>query len=375
MDKDKYLDLIAKANEDEQYNQGQSLVMRDPLGVVAVISPWNFPCDEILLLALPALAAGNTVIVKPSEVTPLVGAKTVEAVSSVLPPGVLQFVQGDGTVGRWLVESDGVDMVAMTGSTAVGKKIMESCASNFKRLVLELGGKDPMVVFADADLDLAASDAVCNSLSNTGQVCCSIERVYVDQSVQEDFERKVVEIARTYKVGNGLEEGCKVGPLVSTMQRDRVDAQVDIALKHGAKLLYKSSLPESAPEGSSFAPVTVLGGIHQNMDIQKHETFGPVVSIGTFDGSEDEAARLANDTEYGLASCVYTTDNAKATRVARRIRAGQVGINCVSIDNASSNCPWVGHKKSGFGYHSGWDGWRQFSVPKSLVFAVSSEET
>merc|ERR1712176_658207 len=170
------------------------------------------------------------------------------------------------------------------------------------------------------------------------------------------------------------DEECQVGPLVSQMQKERVDEQVDIALKNGAKLLYKSSLPGMTPKESSFSPVIVLGEVNQNMGLQQRETFGPVISIGTFDGSEEEAIRLANDTEYGLTSCVYTTDKLKATRVARRIRSGQVGINCYSIDHASSNCPWVGHRNSGFGYHSGWDGWRQFSVPKSLVFASSDEE-
>mmetsp|Transcript_24944 Transcript_24944/g.54396 ORF Transcript_24944/g.54396 Transcript_24944/m.54396 type:complete len:478 (-) Transcript_24944:79-1512(-) len=371
--KNELLDLVAEANADEllggeEEGGAQSLVVRDALGVVAVISPWNYPSDEILLLALPALAAGNTVIVKPSEVTPLAGAMTVEAVSSVLPPGVLQIVQGDGEVGSWLVESDGVNMVAMTGSTAVGRNIMSSCASGLKRLVLELGGKDPMVVFADADLDVAADDAVRNSLSNTGQVCCSVERIYVDESVKDEFEEKVVEIAKTYKVGDGRNEDNKVGPLVSKMQRDRVDMQVDVALKNGAQLLYQSPLPESAPKDTSFYPVTVLGEVNQDMDIQRLETFGPVVSLATFDGSEEEAVRLANDTEYGLASCVYTKDMKRATRVARRINSGQVGINCYSLDNAHLACPWVGHKSSGFGYHSGRDGWRQFSVPKSLVF-------
>lgn len=378
VDKNDFLDLVAEANADELLVGGEkeggarSLVVRDALGVVAVISPWNFPSDEILLLALPALAAGNTVIVKPSEVTPLAGAMTVEAVSSALPPGVLQIVQGDGEVGSWLVESDGISMVAMTGSTAVGKGIMSKCAAGLKRLILELGGKDPMVVFADADLDVAAADAVRNSLSNSGQVCCSVERVYVDLSVKDEFEKKVVDVAKTYKVGDGRNEDVKVGPLVSNMQRDRVNAQVDTALRNGAELLYKSSLPESVSQDASFYPVTVLSGVEQGMDIQRHETFGPVVSLATFDGSEEEAVRLANDTEYGLASCVYTSDMSRATRVARLINSGQVGINCYSLDNAHLACPWVGHKCSGFGYHSGRDGWRQFSVPKSIVFTGSA---
>lgn len=371
-DKGSFLELMKNSNEDEVLegeDGSKSVVIRDPLGVVAVLSPWNFPADEILLLALPALAAGNCVIVKPSEVTPLVGQMVVDTIKSVLPPGVLQIVQGDGKVGQWLVESDGINMVAMTGSTAVGRSIMSACAPKLKRLVLELGGKDPMVVFQDADLDVAANDAVQHSLENTGQVCCSIERVYVDESIREDFEKRVVDIASKWKVGNGMDKNNKVGPLVSTMQRERVAQQVNLAVKQGAKVLYKSLVPDPAPEETSFYPVTVLSNVNQGMDIQRLETFGPVIALSSFSGTETDGVKLANDTEYGLASCVYTTDLSKAQRVARQIRSGQVGINCYSLDNANESCPWVGHKCSGFGYHSGADGFRQFSVPKSLVFA------
>jgi len=173
-------------------------------------SSWNYPVGEIPLLMLPALVAGNAVILKPSEVTPVTGAMYCEALASALPPGVLQLVQGDGGVGSQLVASPDVHMVAMTGSTNTGKRIMESCAANLKRLVLELGGKDPMVVFADADLDQAAADAVGNSLYNQGQSCCSVERVYVAESVKAEFEQKVVALAKEQKVGVPTEEGVTV---------------------------------------------------------------------------------------------------------------------------------------------------------------------
>jgi len=371
-----YLDFIQQANEDEIYEDDdkKSIVVRDPFGVVAVMCPWNFPVGEIVLLILPALAAGNTVIVKPSEVTPLTGKLTVEAMASVLPPGVLQVVQGDGKrVGTWLVQDPTVAMVAMTGSTASGKEIMKKCAASLKRLVLELGGKDPMVVFEDADLQQAAEDAVENSLSNAGQVCCSIERIYVDQSIRTDFENKVVElIKQNHKVGNGTEEGVTVGPLVSNLQRNKVADQVDKAVADGAKILYQSDIPSStndaAAANTNYYPITVLTDLRQEMEIQRKETFGPVVAISTFDGSEDEAVRLANDTEYGLASYVYSEDVQKAARVGRQISSGQVGINCYSLSHAQMECPWIGHKSSGFGCISGTDGFRQFSVPKSIVY-------
>ena len=376
--------------------------------VVVVLAPWNFPADEILLLALPALVAGNTVIVKPSEVAPATGQMVVDALASALPAGVVQVAQGDGSVGARLVNG-AIDMVAMTGSSETGRRIMATCAASLKRLVLELGGKDPMIIFADADLDKAAHDAVFFSLFNCGQVycprqtnlatggvvgacvvgeppsplvfyfrlgrnvllaqvCCSVERIYVDVAVKDEFEKKVVELAKSYTVGPGLAPGSKVGPMVSGMQRDAVAAQVEAALKDGARLLYRSSVPST--EGNWF-PVTVLSSLRQSMAIQTCETFGPVVSLASFDGSEAEAVRLANDTEYGLAAYVYTTDPRRAQRVAAGIKAGQVGINCYTMTNAHLECPWVGHKGSGMGYHSGADGWRQFSLPKSVVFDQS----
>ena len=214
------------------------------------------------------------------------------------------------------------------------------------------------IVFADADLDRAANDAVTNSLFNAGQVCCSVERVYVEQSIQTQFEQKVVELAKEWKVGNPLAKDVKVGPMVSRTQLSIVQDQVAKAVDSGARVLYQSEIPQG--EGNYY-PVTVLSDLNQDMTIQNRETFGPVVALSTFDGSEGEAVRLANDTEYGLASYVYTEDLRKGARVARRIRSGQVGINCYSINEAQSKCPWAGHKNSGIGSHSGMDGFRSFS--------------
>jgi acyl-CoA reductase-like NAD-dependent aldehyde dehydrogenase len=296
----------------------------------------QFPAGEIPLLALPALGAGNTVIVKPSEVAPRTGALYTLALASALPDGVLQVVQGDGSVGEQLVSSDDVHMIAMTGSSATGKRIMEKSAKNLKRLVLELGGKDPMVVFADADLDKAAEDAVANSVFNAGQVCCAVERIYIENSVKPEFEQKVVELAKKQKVGIPTEEGVTMGPMVSQMQLEIVQKQVEDSIANGAKKLYESEVPE----GGNFFPVTVLTDLTQDMLIQKTETFGPVIAMSAFDGTEEDAVKLANDTEYGLASYVYTGDLVKASRVARKIKSGQVGINCYSLIEAQPKCPW-----------------------------------
>lgn len=323
----------------EPTTHGTSVVVRQALGVVVVLSPWNFPVDEILLLALPALAAGNTVIVKPSEVTPECGAAVVSSLASALPPNVIQLAQGEGTVGAQLVSHPNIHMVAMTGSSATGRRILSTAAPHLKRVVCELGGKDPMVVFEDADIVKAARDAVTYSLCNTGQVCCSVERIYVAESIKDEFEQQVVECARDYcRVGNGMDPGVTVGPMVSHLQRNHVARQVDSALEKGAKLLFKAQVPEN--EMASFYPVSVLSDITGDMDIFRTETFGPIVAISTFDGSEDEAIRLANNTEYGLAGSVYSQDLSKAKRVASRVRCGQVGINCYALENMNVACPW-----------------------------------
>ena len=367
----RYMNLLEQSLQPTQHG-ANSVVIRQPLGVVVIISPWNFPVDEIILLTLPALGSGNTVIVKPSEVSPEVGACVVNTLASVLPKGVLQLAQGDGVVGAQLVSHPITRMVAMTGSSATGKHIMKQTANDLKRLVLELGGKDPMIVFDDSNIEKAASDAVEYSLCNAGQVCCSIERVYVADSIYDTFCEKVKQVASTYKVGNGMDPTNKVGPLVSSLQMNKVKEQVDDAIENGAKLLFQSEIPITEREQmGTFFPVTVLADVQDGMKVYREETFGPVVCISKFDNSESEAVRLANDTEYGLGSCVYTQDIEKATRIANRIEAGQVGINCYAIDNMDIECPWVGHKQSGYGYHSGKEGFHNFSIPKTIVYSDS----
>lgn len=361
---DEYFDILLDSIKPETH--GKSTIVRHPYGVVAIMSPWNYPIGEIMLLALPSLASGNTVIVKPSEVVPESGALLVETMQKVLPDGVIQMAQGDGSVGAALVAHPGIDLVSMTGSSATGKKILEAAAPQLKRVVLEMGGKDPMVVCADADLEKAARDAVAYSLMNTGQVCCSIERIYVAEDVYDKFLELSSNAAKKYKVGNGMDPENKIGPMVSVMQKNLVHEQVEDAIAKGAKILHKSEVPGS-DSGGSFYPVTVVADVDHTMELFTKETFGPVVAVGKFDGTEEEAVRLANDTEYGLGGSVYTKDSEKGARIASLIDAGQVGINCYPIMQMAIQCPWVGHKHSGFGYHSGVDGNRQFSVPKTIV--------
>ena len=359
------LDHVAQALEPEVHeSRGTDVrVVREPHGVVAAIAPWNFPVGMPLEIVVPALATGNTVVFKPSEHVPLCGAEVAKILGADLPDGVLELVQGAGDVGARLVAGD-VDMIAFVGSRATGKKIMQSAADSLKRLVLELGGKDPMIVFADADLDRAADCAVEHSLRNTGQVCCSVERVYVADEIADEFEQLVKDKAAGWRHGPGADPGVKMGPMISDEQRAKVARQVDDALQGGARLV----LGGSRDEGPGwFYPATVLADVDASLRIQSEETFGPVVCLSRFSGDEEEAVELANDTDYGLGANVWTRDLGRGRRVADRIRAGQVGVN--RYLGGTPGTPWVGARQSGFGFLGGIEGHRQFTVPKTISIA------
>ena len=322
VNKEIFLRLVRAANEVEILDKknGGSMIVRDPHGVVAVLAPWNFPADEILLLSLPALMAGNTVVVKPSEVTPLVGKAIVECLQQHLPTGVLNLLQGDGEVGRLLVTNKDIDMIGFTGSCPTGRSIIAAAGPQLKRIILELGGKDPMVVFGDADLDAAAEQAVRFSLVNCGQVCCAVERVYVDSSIKQAFEEKCVEQIKKWKAGDGMDPLSHLGPMVSRTQKELVLKHVRDAIDCGAKCLY-GQVQDS--EGNLLQPI-LLTDVPQSAIITRQETFGPVVALTNFDGSEEKAVELSNDTEFGLTAAVFTQDLDRARRVASKIRAGQV---------------------------------------------------
>lgn len=353
---------VVEALQPERYETEGSVstLVRAPLGVVAAITPWNFPIGMPLQILVPALAAGNSVVFKPSELVPLVGAKLAELIQTLVPEGVLELVQGDGSVGAALVAGE-VDMIGFVGSRETGMRIMQSASAGLKRLVLELGGKDPLVVMEDADLDAAADCAVRHSLRNSGQVCCSVERVYVAAPIAEEFERRVVERAKDWTCGDGSEEGTKLGPMVSELQRSKVAAQVEEALAGGARLAFRGETPSGA---GYYYPATVLADVDEGLRISREETFGPVVSLTVFSGDEEEGVALANATPYGLGANVYTGDAERGLRMASRIHAGQVGVN--QYLGSAPGLPWVGARQSGFGFLGGKEGHRQFTVPKSI---------
>ncbi|HJO26597.1 MAG: aldehyde dehydrogenase [Planctomycetes bacterium] len=337
-------------------------LVREAHGVVAAITPWNFPVGMPLGILVPALAAGNTVVLKPSEHVPLCGAAIFECFGAFLPEGVLELVQGDGASGAALVEAD-IDMVGFVGSRETGMAIMAAAASGLKRLVLELGGKDPLVVFADADLEAAADIAVRHSVRNTGQVCCGLERIFVEAAALERFTQLVQERAGEWTHGDPLAENgaAPLGPMVSRAQRDKVARQVEAAVADGAQLLVGGVVPEGP---GAFYPATVLAGVTPQMTVYREETFGPVVALMPFDGSEAEAIRLANDTPFGLGANVFSGDLPRARRVAADMRAGQVGVN--RYLGSAPGTPWVGARHSGFGFLGGVEGHRQFTWPKSI---------
>ena len=323
----------------------------DPLGVAAVITPWNFPLAMPHWMVLPALAAGNTVIMKPSEETPLIAHAYAEILNESLPPDVLQIIHGADGQGKALVEAE-VDLIAFTGSRETGSKIMQAAGGGLKRLVLELGGKDPLIVMEGADVEKAAEFAARNSFRNAGQVCVSTERIYVDDRIADRFQEAFIRHTQGMKVGSGLEEDTKIGPMISARQRDHVLSQVKDAVNRGAKVAYGG-------EGhhDQFVMPTILTEVNHTMPIMRDETFGPVACVARY-ANPDEAVELANDTPFGLGAVVFGPDE-QAERVARQLDAGMVGIN--KSCGGAAGSPWVGAKQSGFGYHSGKAGHRQFT--------------
>jgi acyl-CoA reductase-like NAD-dependent aldehyde dehydrogenase len=337
--------------------EGGSRLEYKPLGVVGVISPWNYPIAMANNLMVPALVAGNSVVFKPSEETPLVAQALVDKLNEVLPPNVLQIIHGDGEQGAALVESD-VDMIAFTGSQATGKKIMAGAAVNLKRLVMELGGKDPLIVMHNADLEHAARFAVASSFENAGQMCISTERIYVDESIADKFEQRVVEIASSYKVGPWDQKDVNIGPIINAHQHEKIVSHLRDAENKGARVL----LGGSDQPGRYITP-TVICDVTSEMMLEREETFGPVVAISRFSDVEAAIGR-ANDTTYGLGAVVFGGEGAGS--VADRLEAGMVAVN--QGVGGGSDTPWVGAKQSGYGFHGSPEGHRQFAQVRLVSY-------
>jgi succinate-semialdehyde dehydrogenase/glutarate-semialdehyde dehydrogenase len=327
-----------------------------PRGVIGIISPWNYPLSIPVGDALAALMAGNAVVVKPSEFTPIVLEKARALFEEAgLPRGLFAVVQGKGDVGAELIRS-GVNMIVFTGSVATGRKVNVAAAEQMIPCVLELGGKDPAIVLPDADLDSAAKKIAWGAFANSGQTCASVERVYVHESIAPQLTAKLVELARGLRQGEPNSHDVDVGAMTTQTQVDLVKRHLDDARAKGAKILVGGEV-KVTPDGGRFVQPTVLAGVTHEMAIMRDETFGPMLPLMTF-RTEDEAVRLANDSPYGLSAYVFTRDKAKADSLANRLLAGTVMHNDTLYTHAAPETPWGGVKASGLGRVHGKHGLR-----------------
>jgi acyl-CoA reductase-like NAD-dependent aldehyde dehydrogenase len=324
----------------------------EPIGVVGVITPWNGPLATICSKIAPALAAGCTVAVKPAELTSLSALRLGElALEAGFPEGALNIVTGYGPVaGQAIVDHPGVDKISFTGSTVTGKHLARCCTGNLKRITLELGGKSPMIVFADADLEKAIPLAARAIFANSGQVCFAGSRLFVEQPVYDKVVAGVAAIAQTLKLGDGFDATTDLGPLISQRQRERVLGYVQSGIEEGAEIIAGGSPVEGA---GFFVKPTVFAATNPEMKICREEIFGPVVAVEPFTG-EDDVIRRANATDYGLGSGICTENVGRAHRLARRIKAGNVWVNCYSV--VSPRLPFGGYKESGWGREFGAEG-------------------
>jgi succinate-semialdehyde dehydrogenase/glutarate-semialdehyde dehydrogenase len=321
------------------------VVLKQPIGVCAAITPWNFPAAMITRKVGPALAAGCTIVVKPAELTPLSAfALGVLALEAGLPPGVLQIVTGDApAIGGALCASDVVRKLSFTGSTGVGRILMQQCAPTIKKLSLELGGNAPLIVFDDADLDTAVAGIIASKFRNAGQTCVCANRIYVQSGIHDALVERLVKAVEAMPVGNGLDAGVTQGPLIDDRAVAKVRQHIDDALTQGAQV--RTGGQAHALGGTFFTP-TVITGVTQAMRVAREETFGPLAPIFRFE-TEEEGIAMANATEFGLAAYLFTEDRRRIWRVSEQLETGMVGINTGLISNEVA--PFGGVKQSGLG--------------------------
>ncbi|WP_099160067.1 betaine-aldehyde dehydrogenase [Virgibacillus ndiopensis] len=344
----------------------ESKVVREPVGVCGQITPWNYPLLQAAWKIAPALAAGNTIIMKPSEITPLTTVKVFELIEEVgIPKGVANLVLGSGaSAGAELSANDDVDLISFTGGIETGKTIMQAASHNVKKIALELGGKNPNIVFADADFETAVDQALNAVFFHAGQVCSAGSRLLVEESIHDEFVESLIERTKQIKLGNGFDENTQSGPMISAEHRAKVENYVEIGKKEGAKLAVGGKRPDD-PElqnGFFYLP-TIFTNCTNDMRIVQEEVFGPVLTVETFQ-TKEEAVKLANDTIYGLAGAVWTQDLNKAEFIAARLRMGTVWIN--DFHPYFAQAPWGGYKQSGIGRELGPEGMEEYTEVKHI---------
>ncbi len=344
-----------------------SLVLKEPFGVVACIVPWNYPILLLMWKLAPALATGNTVVVKPASPTPLTTLRMIQVAFEHLPPGVVNVVTGQGSVvGDALVTHPDVSVIAFTGSTAVGQHIARLTAGQMKKLHLELGGKDPFVVADDAPLEAAVEAVAYAALINAGQVCTSTERVYVPAAMHSQFVEALADRVARLRIGPGIEPTTDVGPMIGDTYRVKVEAHIADAVAKGAKVLVGGRRPPHLARGFFYEP-TVLVDVDHSMRIMREETFGPTIPVMAYT-TFDQAIALANDTEYGLGACLYTHDARKVRRFYQEVQAGTIWINDPLTDNYAG--PFGGMKMSGLGRELGEEGLEEFWQTKHVHWDI-----
>ncbi len=345
--------------------------LRQPRGIAGLISPWNLPLYLLSWKIAPAIAVGNTAIAKPSELTPMTACMLCEiAREAGLPNGVLNVVHGTGpNVGAAITAHPKINTISFTGGTVTGRKVAEACASLFKKVSLELGGKNPNIIFADADLDAAITGSVRSSFANQGQVCLCGSRVFVERSAYNEFVNRFIGKTSKLKIGDPLEAATDQGAIVNKTQLDKIKFYVDLAQKEGGKIALGGTAPEPINDrcrNGYFFPPTVITGLPVSCRTNREEIFGPVVTITPFD-SEEEVINYANDCDYGLASSVWTQNLNRAHRVAEKINTGTVWVNCWLVRDL--RVPFGGMKASGVGREGGEEALRFFTEPKNICIA------
>jgi aldehyde dehydrogenase (NAD+) len=365
------LGVTAKLAREYRFEEtvGHSLIVREPIGVVACITPWNYPLHQVISKIGPALAAGCTVVLKPSEVAPLSAFILADIIAALgLPSGVFNLVSGYGPVaGEALARHPDVDMVSFTGSTRAGKRVSELASGTVKRVALELGGKSAAIILDDADLAAAVKGVVGACYINSGQTCSAHTRMLVPEAKYAEAARLATETAATYAPGDPFAETTRLGPLASSTQRERVRAYIRSGIEEGAELLTGGAEPPEGLQKGYFVKPTVFGRVNPKSKIAQEEIFGPVLSIITY-RNEDEAVRIANDSVYGLAGGVWSGDEEHAKRVAKRMRTGQVDINGGQFNMLA---PFGGYKQSGNGRELGRYGLEEFLEVKAMQFKLA----
>ncbi|GGB50494.1 aldehyde dehydrogenase family protein [Virgibacillus dakarensis] len=344
------------------------LVIPQPVGVVGAITPWNFPSSMITRKIAPALAAGCTVVLKPAPETPLSAIEIVKILERAgMPNGVVNLVTGDAeAIGNTLLTSKDVRLITFTGSTAVGKYLMRESAEHVKKLALELGGHAPIIVFDDADLEKAASMSLASKFRNNGQTCICANRLYVHESVKEKFTQALTEKVKQLKIGNGLEDGTDLGPLINEQASIKVQTHLDDAVKKGAQIVCGGTKWNGNMDGYFYEP-TILSNITEDMQVMNEETFGPIIPIQAF-SDEQAVIEKANDTDYGLAAYIFTEKTSRAIRVSEKLDYGIVGVN--DVFPAVAEAPFGGIKQSGIGKEGGHYGMDEFLERKFVSMGI-----